>query len=93
MTLTRTWLLLVLLTLAALVIGRPAGDAPLGATMVAGLLFVSAFKAMQILRNFLGLRHAGTGWQAVFIFYLALIATAILSAYVLAGSGMLARAH
>ncbi|MBX6746851.1 MAG: cytochrome C oxidase subunit IV family protein [Acetobacteraceae bacterium] len=93
MTLTRTWLLLVLLTLAALLIGHPAGQEPLGALAVAGVLLASGVKAVQILRNFLGLRHAGTGWQAVFILYLALVATAILGAYMMAGSGMLARAH
>jgi len=91
MALTRTWLILMLLTLTALSIGRPAGDALLGAAAVAGLLFVSGFKAVQILRNFLGLRHAGTGWQAVFILYLALIAAAILGAYLAAETGLLAR--
>lgn len=93
MTLTRTWLLLVLLTLAALVVGQAGGDGPLGATAVAGVLLASGFKAAQILRNFLGLRHAGTGWQAVFILYLVLIAAAILGAYVAAETGVLARTH
>jgi hypothetical protein len=91
MTLTRTWLVLVVLTLLALVVGRPGGQASLGLLGVGLVLLASAFKAVLILRNFLDLRRAGSGWQALFYIYLAVIAAGVLGAYALAEAGVLAR--
>ncbi|TCZ52780.1 cytochrome C oxidase subunit IV family protein [Roseicella aquatilis] len=91
MTLTRTWLVLVLLTLLALVAGQPGGKAQLGLLGVGLVLLASSFKAILILRNFLGLRHAGGGWQMLLYIYLATIAAGVLGAYALAEAGVLAR--
>ena len=91
MTPTRTWLVLVALTFLALVVGRPGGQASLGLPGVGLVLLASCFKAMMVLRNFLGLRRAGPGWQALFIAYLIIIVAGVLGAYALAGLGVLAR--
>jgi len=91
MVLTRTWLMLVGLTLVALVFGRPGGQGSLGAGVVALVLLASCFKAVLILRNFLDLRRAGSGWQAFFYLYLVVIAAGLLGAYVLAGTGAVVR--
>lgn len=91
MTLTRTWLLLVALTLLALVAGRPGGQASLGIAGVALVLLASGVKAVLILRNFLGLHRAGPGWRTLFTLYLVLVAAGVLAAYALAGAGMLVR--
>ena len=93
MALTRTWLVLVALTVLALVVGRPGGQVSLGTVGVCVVLIASGVKAMLILRNFLGLGRASVGWQVFFAVYLVFIATGVLGAYVLAASGVLARAH
>lgn len=93
MTLTRTWLVLVVLTLLALVAGRPGGAASLGLLGVGLVLLASSFKAVLILRNFLGLRHAGSGWQTLLYIYLTVIAAGVLGAYALAEAGVLERAR
>lgn len=88
MTLTRTWLLLVLLTLGALFAGgAAAGSTPLGLTNVALVLLASGIKAVQILRHFLDLRQAPAGWQAVFYGYLVLMGGVVLGAYTLSKAG------
>lgn len=91
MTPTRTWLVLVALTLLALVAGRPGGQASLGLPGVGLVLLASGFKALMILRYFLGLRRAGAGWRALFHVYLILVAAGVLGAYALAEAGVLAR--
>lgn len=90
MALTRTWLVLVALTLLALVAGRPGGQVSLGVAGVGVVLAASGVKVMLILRNFLGMGRAGGGWQAFFIVYLMFIAAGVLGAYVLAEAGVLA---
>lgn len=90
---TRTWLLLVALTSLALVVGRPGGQASLGVLGVGVVLAASGVKAVLILRNFLGLGRAGSGWRAFFMTYLVFIAAGVLGAYVLAASGVLVRAR
>jgi hypothetical protein len=88
---TWTWLVLVALTLLALVVGQPGGQASLGVAGVGVVLAVSGVKAILILRNFLGMKRAGAGWQAFFTLYLTFIAAGVLGAYVLAEEGVLAR--
>lgn len=82
MEITRTWLLLVALTLVTLIVGHPGSQESLGIAALGVLLCASGLKAAQILRHFLGLRRAGAGWQVLFHGYLVLIAAVILGAYV-----------
>jgi hypothetical protein len=77
--LTRTWLVLIGLTLA----GRAAGGGTLGLGGAAAVLAIGGFKATQILRHFLGISRAGTGWQVGFALYLTLLGGVILAAYAL----------
>jgi hypothetical protein len=82
-TLTRTWAILIALTLASLYAGRAEGGGTLGLTGAAVVLALGGFKATQILRHFLGLSRAGTGWQVGFALYLLLLGGLILTAYAL----------
>jgi hypothetical protein len=81
--LTRTWLVLIGLTLASLLAGRAAGGGTLGLGGAAAVLAIGGFKATQILRHFLGISRAGTGWQVGFALYLTLLGGVILAAYAL----------
>ena len=83
---TRTWLLLVALTLLAMWAGGAAGGgSSLGLAGAAMVVFVSGLKAVAILRHFLELRRASGGWQAFFYGYLAVLAIGILAAYAAGG--------
>lgn len=80
--LTRTWIVVVALTLAAMWTAGGADDVQrLGVAGAAAIIAVSALKASVILRNFLELRHAPAGWQIFFYLYLAAIGVIVLAAH------------
>jgi len=70
--LTRTWATLVLLTLLSL---TAAGFTAVVPSPVANsaVLLAGAFKAFQILRNFLELKRASPGWRTLLYGYLVAI--------------------
>jgi hypothetical protein len=69
--LSRTWLVLVILTLASIALTH-AGPAPL--VVGAGVLGGAAAKAWWIVLDFLDLRHGPVGWRALFATWILLIA-------------------
>lgn len=82
---TRTWAILVLLTLTAMGAGGAIGSAVPGLAGTALLIVITGFKAVEILRHFLELKRATPGWQALFYLYLALLGGLIFAAYALSG--------
>jgi hypothetical protein len=81
--LTRTWAILIALTVLSLLAGRPGGEGTIG-LLGSGLVLASAtFKADQILTHFLGLRHAAPGWRVMFRVILTLLGAAIFGIYAL----------
>ena len=81
--LTRTWLLVTVLTLAAMWTATTGDGAAFGLAGIAAVLILSGLKAGAILRNFLDLRHAPAGWQALFYAYLCVIGIIVLAAHAL----------
>lgn len=75
--LTRTWGLLMILTVASLLTGRAGEAGSLGLPGSAVVLAVGAFKAQRILMDFLNLRAAPAGWRAVLTLWPGLTAAAI----------------
>ncbi len=71
--LTIAWLLLIALTIGTIFTGRVGELEPIGLTWTAALLIVTGFKAFAILRWFLNLRAASSGWNKFFISYLILL--------------------
>lgn len=69
--LSRTWLVLVILTLASMALTH-AGPAPL--VVGAGVVGAAAAKAWWIVLDFLDLRHAPAGWRALFATWILVIA-------------------
>jgi hypothetical protein len=78
--LTRTWLLVVVLTLLAMGVAVTGRGVSFGLAGGAGILALSGVKAGAVLRNFLELRMAPVGWQAVFYAYIAAIGALVLAA-------------
>jgi uncharacterized membrane-anchored protein len=79
---TRTWLVLVALTLTAMWAGGVTGSAPtLGIVSIAIVIAVSGFKVVAILRHFLELKRASSGWQTLFYVYLIVLGGLIFAAY------------
>jgi len=85
--LTRTWLLLVALTLGALIAGRATAAGSLGLPAAAVLMLVSALKANLILTDFLGLARSSPGWRVLLRGYLAVLALLIVAAYAMTSAG------
>ena len=79
--LARTWAFVVILTLAAMWAATADGGATFGLGTAAAVLALSGLKAGAVLRNFLELRHAPAGWQAVFYGYLAAIGIIVFAAH------------
>lgn len=79
--LARTWAFVAVLTLAAMWTATANGGATFGLMGAAAVLILSGIKAAAILRNFLELRHAPAGWQAVFYVYLAAIGIIVFAAH------------
>jgi hypothetical protein len=69
--LSRTWLVLVILTLASMALTH-AGSAPL--VVGAAVLGAAAAKAWWIVLDFLDLRHGPVGWRALFATWIIVIA-------------------
>jgi hypothetical protein len=70
--LTRTWAILVSLTLLSLTSMSLAASVPAW-TVNAAVLLAGAFKAFQILRHFLELNRASSGWRTLLYGYLVAI--------------------
>ena len=70
--LTRTWAILVSLTLLSLTTMSFATFVPSWAVNTAVLL-AGAFKALQILRHFLEVNHASSGWRTLLYGYLVAV--------------------
>ncbi len=66
-----TWALLAALTLAGMAAARLG---MFGAAVNAVVLTLAVIKARAVLWNFLDLRSASSGWRAVFLVWLILIA-------------------
>jgi heme/copper-type cytochrome/quinol oxidase subunit 4 len=80
-TLVRAWILLVILTLAAMWAGA-AQNLPFPALVQVGaIMMVSGLKASTILGCFLGLRSASAGWRMLFSISLVVLGGAIIAAY------------
>jgi hypothetical protein len=80
-TLVRAWIFLVMLTLAAMWAGA-ARNLPFPALVQVGVIIVvSALKASIVLRHFLGLRSASSGWRMLFAIYLIVLGSAIFTTY------------
>lgn len=82
---TRTWLVLVALTLAAMWAGGVRTGSSLGFAGIAVVIGVSGVKAAAILRHFLELRRAPARWQAFFYGYLVVLGALIFAAYAVGG--------
>ncbi|MGF7209741.1 uncharacterized membrane protein HdeD (DUF308 family) [Skermanella aerolata] len=70
--LTRTWAILVSLTLLSLTTMSFATSVPAW-TLNAAVLLAGAFKAFQILRHFLEVNRASSGWRTLLYGYLVAI--------------------
>jgi hypothetical protein len=70
--LTRTWAILVSLTLLSLTTMSLAAFVPAW-TVNTAVLLAGAFKAFQILRHFLELHRASSGWRTLLYGYLMVI--------------------
>ena len=70
--LTRTWAILVLLTLVSLTAMSFASVVP-ASIVNSAVLLAGAFKAFQILCNFLELKRASPGWRTLLYGYLVAI--------------------
>lgn len=79
--LARTWAFIAVLTLVAMGTSIVNGGATFDLTGAAAVLLLSGIKAGAVLRNFLELRHAPAGWQAVFYVYLAAIGIIVFAAH------------
>lgn len=80
-TLTKAWIALTVLTLIAMWAGAVQESAIPIIAQVAIVLTVAGVKAWTILRNFLGLRFAPSGWRALFLIYLIVLCGAIFAIY------------
>jgi hypothetical protein len=81
--LTRTWAILVLLTLVSLTAMGSAAFVP-APVVNAAVLLAGAFKAFQILRNFLELKRASPGWRTILYGYIVALFGLMLGISVLA---------
>ncbi len=79
--LTRAWALLVFLTLVAMWAGTAQTRLAPFAVQAAIVAAVAGLKASTILRYFLGLRSASSGWRTLFSVYLVLLCGAIFAIY------------
>lgn len=80
-TLVLAWALMMLLTLGTMFAGRVTLDGSLGALFMASLLVLTLVKSMAILRIYLNLRTAPSGWTAAFTAYLTVLLGVILLLY------------
>jgi len=69
-TLLIAWLTLMALSIGTMFTGKVTNASALGPLFVLGLFAITWFKATWILRYFLNLRIAPTGWNAGFMVYL-----------------------
>lgn len=81
--LTRTWLILMMLTGVSMWAGRAMGGGSLGPVGTGLVLAAANFKADQILTHFLDLRRASPGWRMLFRLILTLLGATIFATYVL----------
>ena len=81
--LTRTWIILMLLTGLSIWAGRVTGSGSLGLFGTGIVLAAANFKADQILTHFLDLRRASSGWRVLFRLILTLVGMTIFAIYVL----------
>lgn len=81
--LTRTWAILMGLTVISLLAGRPGGEGSIGLLGIGLVLMAANFKADQILTHFLGLQRAGSGWRMLFRVMLTLLGMGIFGIYAL----------
>lgn len=80
-TLFCAWVILIALTIGTVFTGRVGETNAIGLPWLAALLFVTGFKAFAILRWFLNLRAASSGWNKLFICYLVLLLLIIFGSY------------
>jgi hypothetical protein len=80
-TLIKVWIALAALTLIAMWAGAVQDSAIPIVAQVAIVLVVAGVKASTILRHFLGLRFAPSGWRFLFLLYLVVLCGAIFAIY------------
>ncbi|WP_353861738.1 cytochrome C oxidase subunit IV family protein [Azospirillum formosense] len=81
--LTRTWMLLMLLTAVSMWAGHGEGAGGLGPLGVGLVLAAANLKADRILTQYLDLHRAEGGWRAGFRILLTLLGAALFGIYVL----------
>ncbi len=69
-TLIFCWLALMILTIGTMISGRVTSDVALSSVLIITLGFITWFKSMIILRYYLNLASASTGWNKTFNSYL-----------------------
>lgn len=90
-TLIKVWIALAALTLISMWAGAVQESAIPIVAQVAVVLTVAGLKAWTILRHFLGLRFAPSGWRTLFSVYLIVLCGAIFAIYT-TGSVLASRA-
>ena len=72
-TLIFCWLALMVLTIGTMLSGRVTSDVALSGTLIITLGFITWFKSMLILRYYLNLASASSGWNRAFNSYLFVV--------------------
>ncbi len=71
------WLLLLILTAGSIITGHVKMPTHLDDIWIAALFCITAIKAYAILRWFLNLRAASSGWNTLFMAYLIILLSSI----------------
>lgn len=79
--LTRAWLLLLVLTFLAMWAGVSSGSLLPMTIQVAVVIGVAGLKGWTILDRYLGLRTSGAGWRTFFAAFLIVLCGGLLATY------------
>lgn len=82
-TLLICWLILMALTVGSMLSGRVTTDTALSAGLIVSLGIITWFKSMMILRYYLNLRTASSGWNKAFNSYLFVVLGIIITIFLL----------
>lgn len=77
------WLALMILTIGTMVSGRVTSDVSLSNILIITLGFITWFKSMLILRYYLNLKNASSGWNKAFNSYLFVVLGIIMLIFLL----------